>query len=99
MSAAPFSQVIGTNIPDWVDEGRCGQADPEAYFPKQGESTRYVKSICNGREAGAGGSAIPPRPVRDQCLQYALDNDERWGVWGGLSEGQRARLKRGRNAA
>lgn len=32
--------------------------------------------------------------VRDQCLEYALQNDERFGIWGGLSERERRKLKR-----
>ncbi len=31
----------------------------------------------------------------DRCLEYALANDERFGIWGGLSEQERRRLKRG----
>jgi WhiB family redox-sensing transcriptional regulator len=33
--------------------------------------------------------------VRDACLEYAFANDERFGIWGGLSERERRRLKRG----
>jgi WhiB family redox-sensing transcriptional regulator len=32
--------------------------------------------------------------VQGECLDYALDNDERFGIWGGLSERERRRLKR-----
>ncbi|MDU4245002.1 MAG: WhiB family transcriptional regulator, partial [Varibaculum cambriense] len=32
--------------------------------------------------------------VRDECLSYALENDERFGIWGGLSERERRRLRR-----
>ena len=38
-------------------------------------------------------------PVRHECLQYALDHDERFGIWGGLSERERRRLKRPMAAA
>jgi WhiB family redox-sensing transcriptional regulator len=37
--------------------------------------------------------------VREECLQYALDNSEKFGIWGGLSERERRRLRRGRNGA
>ncbi len=56
---------------------------PEAFFPEKGGSTREAKRICLGCE------------VRDECLEYALANDERFGIWGGLSERERRRLKRG----
>ena len=66
----------------WQRDAICSQTDPEAFFPEKGGSTRDAKKICNGCE------------VRDQCLQYALDNDERFGIWGGLSERERRKLKR-----
>ncbi len=68
---------------DWQENALCAQTDPEAFFPEKGGSTREAKRICLGCE------------VRDQCLEYALANDERFGIWGGLSERERRRLKRG----
>ncbi|MGW0161777.1 WhiB family transcriptional regulator [Mycobacterium sp. NPDC003323] len=67
----------------WQERGLCAQTDPEAFFPEKGGSTREAKRICQGCE------------VRDRCLEYALANDERFGIWGGLSERERRRLKRG----
>ena len=52
-------------------------------FPEKGGSTREAKKICLGCE------------VRHECLEYALAHDERFGIWGGLSERERRRLKRG----
>ncbi|AVP69554.1 WhiB family transcriptional regulator [Rhodococcus hoagii] len=67
----------------WQDRALCAQTDPEAFFPEKGGSTREAKRICLGCE------------VRGECLEYALANDERFGIWGGLSERERRRLKRG----
>ena len=67
----------------WQDRALCAQTDPEAFFPEKGGSTREAKRICLGCE------------VRDACLEYALAHDERFGIWGGLSERERRRLKRG----
>jgi WhiB family redox-sensing transcriptional regulator len=67
----------------WQERGLCAQTDPEAFFPEKGGSTREAKRICQGCE------------VRDRCLEYALAKDERFGIWGGLSERERRRLKRG----
>ncbi len=73
---------------EWVDRARCAETDPEAFFPLKGESPREAKRVCMTCE------------VRPQCLRYALDNDERYGVWGGLSYTQRRQLQRtGRVAA
>jgi WhiB family redox-sensing transcriptional regulator len=69
--------------PLWQEKALCAQTDPEAFFPEKGGSTREAKRICLGCE------------VRDACLEYALANDERFGIWGGLSERERRRLKRG----
>lgn len=67
-----------------LNDGRalCAQTDPEIFFPEKGGSTREAKKICAGCE------------VRAECLAYALNNDERFGIWGGLSERERRRLKR-----
>ncbi len=67
----------------WQEKALCAQTDPEAFFPEKGGSTREAKRICQGCE------------VKDACLEYALANDERFGIWGGLSERERRRLKRG----
>ena len=67
---------------DWQERGLCAQTDPEAFFPEKGGSTREAKRICAGCE------------VRAECLEYALANDERFGIWGGLSERERRRLRR-----
>ncbi|GAB7065851.1 hypothetical protein JCM12141A_01400 [Mycolicibacterium hodleri] len=68
---------------DWYERALCPQTDPDAFFPEKGGSTKEAKKICLGC------------PVKQQCLQWALDHDERFGIWGGLSERERRRLKRG----
>jgi WhiB family transcriptional regulator, redox-sensing transcriptional regulator len=67
----------------WQDRALCAQTDPEAFFPEKGGSTREAKKVCRACE------------VRPECLEYALEHDERFGIWGGLSERERRRLKRG----
>jgi WhiB family redox-sensing transcriptional regulator len=73
----------------WQDLAMCAQTDPESFFPEKGGSTREAKKICLGCEVCA------------ECLTYALAHvrvqrvTERFGIWGGLSERQRRRLKRG----
>jgi WhiB family redox-sensing transcriptional regulator len=66
----------------WQEQALCAQTDPEAFFPEKGGSTREAKRICIGCE------------VKGECLEYALGSDERFGIWGGLSERERRRLKR-----
>ncbi|HZE01570.1 MAG TPA: WhiB family transcriptional regulator [Pseudonocardiaceae bacterium] len=79
---APFDEE-GQQEQDWQERALCAQTDPEAFFPEKGGSTREAKLICAGCE------------VRAECLEYALAFDERFGIWGGLSERERRRLKRG----
>jgi WhiB family redox-sensing transcriptional regulator len=66
----------------WQTDALCAQTDPEAFFPEKGGSTRDAKKVCGACN------------VRSQCLEYALSNDERFGIWGGLSERERRRLRK-----
>jgi len=66
----------------WQERALCAQTDPEAFFPEKGGSTREAKKVCVGCD------------VRAECLEYALAHDERFGIWGGLSERERRKLKK-----
>lgn len=68
---------------EWQDRALCAQTDPEAFFPDKGGSTRDAKKICYRCD------------VQSQCLQYALHNEERFGIWGGYSERERRKIARG----
>ncbi len=65
----------------WRLDALCAETDPEAFFPEKGGSTREAKRVCTGCT------------VRAECLEFALANDERFGIWGGLSERERRRLR------
>ncbi len=66
----------------WQERALCAQTDPEAFFPEKGGSTREAKKVCRACE------------VQEECLEYALTHDERFGIWGGMSERERRRIKR-----
>jgi len=68
----------------WQDKANCLGVDPDLFFPERGASTREAKEVCRGCE------------VKDNCLEYALENGEKFGIWGGLSERERRRLRRQR---
>lgn len=72
---------------DWTDAAACLGLDPDLFFPERGEDVAPAKAVCAGC------------PVREDCLDYALDNGERHGIWGGLSERERRRIRRDRRAA
>lgn len=71
----------------WMRDAICAQTDPESFFPELGGSTKDPKRVC----------AVCP--VKSECLQYALDTDQRFGVWGGTSEVERRRMRRERKGA
>ena len=69
------------------DYANCLGVDPDLFFPERGASTREAKEVCRGCV------------VREDCLEYALANGEKFGIWGGLSERERRRLRRQRALA
>lgn len=72
---------------NWVDRARCAEVDPDLFYPEQGGNGREAKRICAGCE------------VLTECRTEALAADEGFGVWGGLSEPDRRRLKSARSTA
>jgi WhiB family redox-sensing transcriptional regulator len=72
---------------DWAEWAACAGADPEIFFPARGHSTRAAQLICAGC------------PVIAQCAQAAADGRELYGVWGGMAEGERRRLRNRRASA
>ena len=71
----------------WRNRALCSQTDPEVFFPEKGGSTRDAKQVCELCE------------VREQGLDWAVDHDERFGIWGGMSERERRRYKKERRRA
>jgi WhiB family redox-sensing transcriptional regulator len=71
----------------WQERANCLGVDPDLFFPERGASTREAKSVCRGCD------------VRLECLEYALGHGEKFGIWGGLSERERRRVRRERAIA
>lgn len=69
----------------WTEHAACRGLNPELFFPERGASTREAKEVCRGCV------------VREQCLEFALQNGEKFGIWGGLSERERRRIRRQRS--
>lgn len=79
-----FAVFEPTQAPEdltWQDDALCAETDPEAFFPEKGGSTREAKRVCRSCT------------VRAECLEYALEHGERFGIFGGLSERERRRLE------
>jgi WhiB family redox-sensing transcriptional regulator len=69
----------------WMDRANCLGCDPELFFPERGESVVEAKAVCAGCV------------VRADCLDFALATGEKVGIWGGLSERERRRVRRDRS--
>lgn len=80
----PVSARAGAS---WHDEAACRHRDPELFFPI-GTTGPAMLQIEEAREVCRG------CPVKDPCLQWALESGVDHGVWGGLTEDERRSLKR-----
>ena len=78
---------IATGDRSWQDYANCLGVDPDLFFPERGASTKEAKEVCRGCV------------VREECLEYALTNSEKFGIWGGMSERERRRIRRARAIA
>ena len=68
----------------WMVDASCAGVNPDLFFPERGESTREAKAVCDGC------------PVRRHCLEYAVQNVEKFGIWGKMSERERRKVRRDR---
>ncbi len=68
----------------WQARANCMGVDPDLFFPERGASTKEAKEVCRGCV------------VQGDCLEFALENGEKFGIWGGMSERERRRLRRAR---
>jgi WhiB family redox-sensing transcriptional regulator len=78
------------SIPDtrrWRDAGACNGEDPDLFAP-DGTTGRWALRTAQAK-------AICGRcPVRTQCLEWALDTRQEYGIYGGLTEDERWNLRR-----
>jgi WhiB family redox-sensing transcriptional regulator len=77
-------QLLDEGKSGWQGQANCMGVDPDLFFPERGGSTREAKEVCRGCV------------VREDCLEYALANGEKFGIWGGMSERERRRVRRAR---
>ena len=76
----------------WKLRARCRDEDPELWFP-QGENERSGSKRVRAWTMTA--KAICAQcPVTGDCLTFAISLDLRYGIWGGLTEQERAKLDR-----
>lgn len=69
---------------DWMQQRACTNVPSEWFFPGRGEDTARAKAVC------------ADCPVRIECLEYAVRNGEKYGIWGGTSERERRAIRKQR---
>lgn len=67
--------------PAWMRRALCARRGQALFFVARGGSVKPAKALC--------GACV----VREQCLDYALDNPDLQGVWGGTSEQERRAMR------
>lgn len=77
---------------DWQHSAACRDEDPELFFPVSdlgpgARQAEQAKAVCAGC------------PVRAECLEYALENGLDYGIFGGLTEQERRRVRSRQNVA
>lgn len=75
---------------DWAKHGACRTADPELFFHPEGEM-----GVARTQRDDAAKAVCRRCPVLADCRRHALGAPESWGVWGGLTEHERAELAKG----
>lgn len=78
-----------TDALDWRQFSSCKDEDPEMFFPA-GVGRRFDAQVEEAQQV------CRPCPVREQCLEWALNARQDTGVWGGLSEQERRRIHKRR---
>jgi len=71
----------------WRDSAACRGLDVDIFFPASDDDAGPAKAVC------------ATCPVREQCLEWALASRQEDGIWGGLTDTERRRLRRRRRAA
>jgi len=72
---------------DWRAAGACASADPELFFP-------IAKSALTATQMRKAQLICADCGVRQQCLDFAMQNGEMHGVWGGTTPDERIRARR-----
>ena len=67
----------------WQDAALCSQTDPEIFYPETTGDALYARRVC------------VTCPVRQQCLNYAMETEDLYGIWGGTTRDDRRRIKKG----
>lgn len=88
-------RLVGVDDPDWMEDAKCrGITATSLFYPdRSNDQVMTAKAVCKGTDG------TPPCPVLQQCFDWAMQEEEKFGVWGGTSERERRRIKKTRLAA
>ncbi len=78
-------QLVEELVADWRAQAACSGFHNALFFPvgdTEQEKTQQAKAICVTCQ------------VSEECLEYALETNQRAGIWGGTSESERKSLRR-----
>lgn len=78
----PTVRAVGRTALAWKQEGACFGDNDDTMTPDSHEEQLAVVPRCQLL-----------CPVQEQCLAYALETDQRFGVWGGLTERDLSKLR------
>lgn len=86
--------IVGDDEPEWMEDAKCrGITATSLFYPdRSNDQVMQAKAVCKGLDGSA------PCPVLQTCFDYAMDTEEKFGVWGGTSERERRRIKKSRLA-
>ena len=79
---------------DWQEDAACRAYENVVFFGDEGES-ELEKQARESRAKVVCRSC----PVQEPCLEFAMETNQKYGIWGGLTDKERASLKRRRARA
>ena len=88
---AQLSVADTDEILEWQERAACRDYDNLLFFGEEGESELERQA----RETRAK-AVCSTCPVREPCLEFAMETNQKYGIWGGLTDKERASLKRRR---
>jgi WhiB family redox-sensing transcriptional regulator len=86
MDPQRIAELLESGQEIWQSFALCSEVDFDTFFPEKGGSTKEAKRIC------------AECAVTEQCLEYAIVNDQRYGIWGGIAESERCEIRKAKAA-
>lgn len=82
LSSHGTTRASKSSSEEWKLHGVCRTVDPELWFPESSAGGFRAKRMCRSC------------PVQMECLEYAMANNEVFGIWGGMTTSERKKMRR-----